>query len=175
LLIAAEVLENTLENYKRDIITTLAPRYAQYKNFIFLGRQISYPFALEAALKLKEIAYLFVDSYPAGELKHGPLALMDATVPTFLFSVLDSLVYKKLLSNAQEVKARSGHLVVVAFEGQDDLIKLADYAFVLPKVNPLLAPLAMTGLMHYFAYQVACTLGRPIDKPRNLAKSVTVE
>lgn len=175
LLVAAEVLENTLENYKIEIITNLAPRYATYKNFIFLGRQISYVFALEAALKLKEIAYVFVDCYPAGELKHGPLALMEPSIPVFLFSTLDPLTYKKLYSNAQEVKARSGHLVVVAFEGQDELIKLADYAFVLPKVNPLLVPLAMTGLMQYFAYQVAKVLGRPIDKPRNLAKSVTVE
>jgi glutamine---fructose-6-phosphate transaminase (isomerizing) len=175
LLVAAEVLENTLENYKRDILSKLAQHYAQYKNFIFLGRHISYPFALEAALKLKEISYLFVDCYPAGELKHGPLALMDATIPVFLFSVLDPLVYKKLVSNAQEVKARAGHLVVIAFEGQDELICLADYAFILPKVHHLLAPLAMTGLMQYFAYQVARTLGRPIDKPRNLAKSVTVE
>ena len=132
-------------------------------------------FALEAALKLKEIAYVFVDCYPAGELKHGPLALIDASVPVFLFSTLDPLVYKKLYSNAQEVKARSGHLVVIAFEGQQELIDLADYAFVISKVHSLLAPVAMTGLMQYFAYEVARALGRSIDKPRNLAKSVTVE
>ena len=175
LFVAAEVLETTLATYKFEILTKLAPRYAQYKNFIFLGRDISYVFALEAALKLKEIAYVFVDCYPAGELKHGPLALIDASVPVFLFSTLDPLVYKKLYSNAQEVKARSGHLVVIAFEGQQELIDLADYAFVISKVHSLLAPVAMTGLMQYFAYEVARALGRSIDKPRNLAKSVTVE
>ena len=93
----------------------------------------------------------------------------------FLFSSLDNVIYTKLVGNAQEVKARKGHLVVVAFEGQDELIQLADKAFILPRVNLLLEPLAMTGLMQFFAYQVAKELGRSIDKPRNLAKSVTVE
>ncbi len=85
------------------------------------------------------------------------------------------MIYQKLVANAQEVKARSGHLVAFAFEGQTELIQLADYAFVLPKVKPLLVPLAMTGLMQFFIYHIALELGRPIDKPRNLAKSVTVE
>lgn len=175
LLVVAEVLENSMERYKLEIVQRHAPYYAQFKNFIFLGRSISYPFACEAALKLKEIAYCFVDCYPAGELKHGPIALIDATVPVFIFSVLDEPVYKKLLSAAQEVKARRGHLVVFAFEGQKELIDLADTVFIISKVNPLLAPLAMTGLMQLFFYHIAHVLGRPIDKPRNLAKSVTVE
>ena len=128
LLIVAEVLENALENYKRSIIVD-APFYATFNHFIFLGRHISYPFALEAALKLKEIAYLFVDCPPAGELKHGPLALVDNTTPVFIFSCLDSAVYRKLLANAQEVKARQGHIVAFAFKGQDELIALADKVF----------------------------------------------
>ncbi|MBA3954519.1 glutamine--fructose-6-phosphate transaminase (isomerizing) [Candidatus Dependentiae bacterium] len=175
LLIVAEILENSIETYKRVIIQKLAPYYAQFKQAIFLGRHISFPFAQEAALKLKEISYIFTDCYPAGELKHGPLALIDAHTPVFLFSSADPLIYQKLLANAQEVKARSGHLVVFAFEGQKELLSLADCAFVLPQVNPLLAPLAMTGLMQFFVYQIAQVLNRPIDKPRNLAKSVTVE
>ena len=175
LLVVAEVLENSIENYKLEIITKLAPYYAQFKHFIFLGRHISYPFALEAALKLKEISYIFVDCYPAGELKHGALALIDSDTPVIIFSALDALIYQKLLANAQEVKARSGHLIVFAFEGQQELINLADYAFIFPHVNPLLAPLAMTGLMQFFMYKIAKVLNRPIDKPRNLAKSVTVE
>lgn len=175
LFVAGEILENSIERYKFDIIARIAPSYAKYKNFIFLGRHISFPFALEAALKLKEIAYIFVDCYPAGELKHGPLALIDAQTPVVIFSCLDEVIYKKLYGNAQEVKARSGHLIVFAFEHQKDLIALADTVFIFPKVNPLLAPLVMTGLVQFFVYQIAMLLERPIDRPRNLAKSVTVE
>jgi len=175
LLVVAEVLENSIENYKHIITTQLAQRYAQYSKFIFIGRGISYPFALEASLKLKEIAYTFVDCYPAGELKHGALALIEVSVPVVLFSVDDDLIYQKLVANAQEVKARSGHLIVFAFEGQTELITLADTVFILPRVNPLLAPIAMIGLVQFFAYKIAKELDRPIDKPRNLAKSVTVE
>jgi glucosamine--fructose-6-phosphate aminotransferase (isomerizing) len=153
----------------------LAKKYAQDKKSIFLGRHISYPFAMEAALKLKEISYIFAQCYPAGELKHGPIALIDNETPVFIFSSLDPIIYQKLLSNAQEVKARKGHLVIFAFEGQKELIELADQVFVIPKVNPLLGPLAMTGLMQFFIYAIAKELGRPIDKPRNLAKSVTIE
>ncbi len=175
LLIVAEVLESSIEQYKRDIIQKLAPYYAQFKHALFLGRHISYPFAMEASLKLKEISYIFTDCYPAAELKHGPLALVDAQMPVFIFSVLDPVIYQKLVSNAQEVKARFGHVIVFAFEGQTELIELADCAFVIPRVNPLLAPLAMTGLMQFFVYHIAKVLDRPIDKPRNLAKSLTVE
>lgn len=175
LLVCAEVLENCIENYKLDIIHTLAEKYSKFKNFIFLGRDISYPLALEGALKLKEISYIFCHAYPAGELKHGPIALIDEKTPVILFSNLNSVIYQKLVANAQEVKARKGHLIIFAFEDQNELISLADQLFIIPKVNPLLAPLAMTGLMQFFIYQIAKTLGCPIDKPRNLAKSVTVE
>lgn len=175
LLFAAEILEATIEMYKFDIIKTLAPRYSKYEKFIFLGRHVSYPFALEAALKLKEISYIFAQCYPAGELKHGPIALVDEKTPVVLFSILNDVVYTKLVSNAQEVKARKGHLIVFAFEGQTELIKLADHAFIIPQVHPLLTPLAQTGLMQFFVYEITRLLGNPIDKPRNLAKSVTVE
>lgn len=174
-LIVAEVLENLIAKYKNVIEERYALYYAQFKRFIFLGRHISYPFALEAALKLKEITYVFAQGYPAGELKHGPIALLDKETPVILFSTLDEAIYRKILSNAQEVKARDAHLVVFMFEGQQELYELADCAFIIPRVNPLLAPLAMTGLMQFFAYQIAKILDRPIDKPRNLAKSVTVE
>ncbi len=175
LLVVAEILENSIEHYRRIITEKLAAQYAQYSCVLFLGRHISYPFAKEASLKLKEISYIFTDSYPAGELKHGPLALVDETMPVFIFSVVDKELYGKLLTNAQEVKARNGHLVVFAFEGQTELIELADTVFIMPTVNPLLGPLSMTGLMQFFVYSIAKELGRPIDKPRNLAKSVTVE
>ena len=175
LLVVAEVLENSIENYKIEIVETLAKKYAKFKKFIFLGRHISYPFSMEAALKLKEISYIFAQCYPAGELKHGPLALIAPDIPVFIFSHQKPTIYQKILSNAQEVKARNGHLVVFAFEGQKALIELAHTAFILPKVNELLGPLAMTGLMQFFVYQIAKELKCPIDKPRNLAKSVTVE
>ncbi len=175
LLVIAEILENAIEEYKRVITKDLAKKYAQYKNALFIGRHITYPFAMEASLKLKEISYMFTDSYSSGELKHGALALVDENMPVFVFSVLDPVLYQKLVSNVQEVKARNGHIVVFAFEGQKELLELADTAFVLPEVKPLLGPLAMTGLMQFFVYSIAKELGRPIDKPRNLAKSVTVE
>lgn len=175
LQIAAEVLETVLENFKISIMHDLAGYYARFDKFIFLGRHSSYPFSQEAALKLKEVAYCFVDCYPAGELKHGPIALVEPNVPVFIFSHLDPIIYQKLLSNAQEVKARKGHLFVFAFEGQTELIELADNAIVVPCVVPLLAPMAMTGVMQFLIYQIARVLNRPIDKPRNLAKSVTVE
>ncbi len=175
LLVAAEMLENNIENYKMLIMQKLAPKYAAYHKVVFLGRHISYPFALEAALKLKEIAYIFTTAYPAGELKHGPLALIDGETPVFVFSHQDPILYQKLLSNVQEVKAREGHIVAFAFEGQDQLLELADTSFIIPRINPLLGPLSMTGLMQFFFYAIAKELERPIDKPRNLAKSVTVE
>lgn len=175
LLVVAEMLENNIENYKADILRTHAHTYKDFKQMIFLGRHASYPFAMEAALKLKEIAYIFTATYPAGELKHGPLALVDAKTPVFVFSHQDHIIYQKLLSNMQEVKARGGHLVAFAFEGQDQLIALADVCFIIPRVKPLLGPLAMTGLMQFLFYAIAKELNYPIDQPRNLAKSVTVE
>lgn len=174
LLYAAQVLEQSIEKYKVDIIEA-AKTYAQSHRVMYLGRHVTYPFAMEGALKLKEISYIFAQGYPAGELKHGSIALIDEHTPTVLFSHQDPVIYQKLVGNAQEVKARNGHLIIFAFEGQDELIKLADTVYIIPKVAPLLEPLAMTGIMQFFAYQIALVLGRDIDKPRNLAKAVTVE
>jgi glucosamine--fructose-6-phosphate aminotransferase (isomerizing) len=175
LLDAADVLEGMIDKYGVDIIQKHAKKYAQAKRFMYLGRHIGYPFAMEGALKLKEISYIFAQGYPAGELKHGSIALVDTETPTLLFSHMDPLIYQKLVSNAQEVKARKGHLIAFAFEGQNELLKIADQAFIFPKVAPMLEPIAMAGLMQFFAYQIAKELGRDIDQPRNLAKAVTVE
>lgn len=175
ILVAAEVLESSIENNKWEISQNLANEYSKYDRFIFLGRNISYPFALEAALKLKEVSYIFAQAWPAGELKHGPIALIDYRTPVVIFSSLDKLIYQKLLSNVQEVKARNGHIFSFAFDGQNELINLSDKSFILPHVNPLLTPIAMAGLMQFFVYNISKELGHPIDKPRNLAKSVTVE
>lgn len=175
LLVTSQILEDCIERYKREIIRTLAPKYAEHKNFIFLGRYDSYPFAMEAALKLKETAYLYAISYSAGELKHGPLALIEKDTPVFVFSTQDPIVYQKLLGNVQEVKARGARVTAFAFQDQKELQNLADYVFVIPKVALLLGSVAMTGLMQFLVYYIAKELGREIDKPRNLAKSVTVE
>jgi len=172
---ASIVLENMIEKYKMDIMQRYAQQYARYKRYLFLGRHIGYPFAMEAALKLKEISYIFAQGYPAGELKHGAIALIDDETPVVVFSHLDPLLYKKLVAGVQEIKARKAHVLAFAFEGQDELIKLADHSFVIPRVAPLLEPLAMAGLMQFFVYEIAKKLGRDIDKPRNLAKAVTVE
>jgi glucosamine--fructose-6-phosphate aminotransferase (isomerizing) len=175
LLVVAQILESCMENYRLNIAHIVAKEYAQYQNFIFLGRHESYPFAQEAALKLKETSYRYTLCYAAGELKHGPLALIDSTTPVVVFSSQDPIIYSKLLGNVQEVKARGGHIVAFAYEHQKELHALADRVFTIPCTKPLLGTIAMTGIMQLFVYQIAKELGRPIDKPRNLAKSVTVE
>jgi glucosamine--fructose-6-phosphate aminotransferase (isomerizing) len=171
---AGLALETSIERYK-TVIQEVAKKYSTSLRFIFLGRHIGYPLAMEGALKLKEITYIFSMGYPAGELKHGSIALIDKQTPVILFSQTDPLIYKKLVSNAQEIKARNGHLIVMAFEGQNELIDISDLSFVIPKTAPLLEPIAMSGLSQMFAYYIAKEIGRDIDKPRNLAKSVTVE
>jgi len=175
LLNVAHVLQDSIDRYKDEIMYTDALLYKHVKHAIFIGRHVSYTFALEAALKLKEISYIFSQAYPAGELKHGPLALIDAETPVFVFSHPDPVLYQKTVSNAQEVKARNGTIIAFACQGQTELIDLADRVFIVPQVPALLFPLAITGLMQYFCYSLARACDRPIDKPRNLAKSVTVE
>jgi glutamine---fructose-6-phosphate transaminase (isomerizing) len=170
----ANMVEANIAVHKDAIVADL-DLYVSFKNYIFLGRHVTYPFALEAALKLKEISYIFSQAYSAGELKHGPLALVDVTVPVILFSHTDESVYKKIVANAQEVKARKGFLIVFACKGQNELLELADKSFIMQTGPALLSSLAMTGVMQFFCYILAKKLGRSIDKPRNLAKSVTVE
>ncbi|HJZ24383.1 MAG TPA: glutamine--fructose-6-phosphate transaminase (isomerizing), partial [Candidatus Babeliales bacterium] len=172
---AAYALDLAIERSKEIIVQKLAKEFAQFKHIIFLGRHISYPMALEATLKLKEISYIFSQCYPAGELKHGPIALIDQNMPIILFSNADPLLYQKLLSNAQEVKARGGRLITFAFEDQKELKELSDIVFEIPRVESLLSPMAMVGVMQFLAYHIAKERGCPIDRPRNLAKSVTVE
>ena len=172
---AAAALEYAIDMNKQRILNEYVAYYSQFTKAIFLGRHNAYPFALEAALKLKEIAYIFSQCYPAGELKHGPLALIQPDVPVFIFSHQDPIIYQKLIANVQEVKARRGHVVIFAFEGQHELIALADAVIIVPQVPLLLGPLVMSGVMQFFVYEIAKHLGREIDKPRNLAKSVTVE
>lgn len=172
---AAIVLEYAIDLNRERIVTQYAPFYSMFSKAIFLGRHTSYSFSMEAALKLKEVAYIFSQCYPAGELKHGPLALVQPDVPVFIFSHQDPMIYQKLISNVQEVKARGGHIVAFVFEGQHELSSLSDAVIIIPHAAPLLGPLVMSGVMQFFVYEIAKHLGREIDKPRNLAKSVTVE
>lgn len=175
LFVVAHTLEHAIEQHK-NIIDSYGPYYASFDKALFLGRHISYPLAMEAALKLKEIAYVFAESYAAGELKHGPLALVDANMPVYIFSHRDSMIYQKLLSNAHEVKARGGKVIAFTYEDQHELCALAEISFTISgNVPALLGPLAMIGLIQYYMYVIAKERGCPIDKPRNLAKSVTVE
>src|SRR5690606_5186055 len=120
LMHAAYLLELNVSTYRQRIVADVAVRYASYDKAIFLGKESSYPFAMESALKLKEIAYVFAQAYPVGELKHGPLALVDSSVPVYIFSHSDPFVYKKLLSNAQAVYSRGGKIIAFVYEGQDE-------------------------------------------------------
>ena len=175
ILVAAQVLECSIENYKRFILETYAKQYSKFRKFIFLGRHVTYPFALEAALKLKEVSYIFAQCYPAGELKHGPMASIDKESPVFIFSHGDELIYREIVSDAREVRARGGIIVAFVFEGQSELMDLADTYFIIPSVAPLLVPIAMSGLMQFLVYCIAKELGCPMDRPRNLAEFATIE
>lgn len=172
---AARQLHSSMQTADLFIKQEIVPHYSYYNRFIFLGRHLQYYFACEAALKLKELSYVFAQAYQAGELKHGPLALIDEQIPVILFSIRDALIYRKLVSNAHEVKARGGKLLVFAFENDVELIVLADHVIVFKNSHVLLEPVVMAGVMQLFVYHFTNCLGLPIDKPRNLAKSVTVE
>ncbi len=157
-----------------DQIKKVAKQYAKFNNFFFLGRKYNYPTALEGALKLKEISYLHAEGGSSGELKHGPIAMIDPNFPAVFIVPKDS-VYEKNISNLQEVKARRGRIVVVATAGDDEISKIADEVFYIPKTLEMLTPLLAVVPLQLFAYHVAVARDRDVDKPRNLAKSVTVE
>src|SRR6184192_1343499 len=159
----------------------LAKEYVRSQDFLFLGRGIHYPIALEGALKLKEISYIHAEGYPAGEMKHGPNALIDENLPVVIIATRDpkdplSMVrYEKTMSNLKEVKARSGKVVAVACEGDDEVAKMADHLITIPVTRELLLPLLEMIPLQLLAYHIAVRRGCDVDQPRNLAKSVTVE
>lgn len=156
-------------------IEKIAIKYAPNRDFMYLGRSYEYPMALEGALKLKEISYIHAEAYAAGEMKHGPLALIDAKFPTFALAASPTL-YDKTASNLQEVKARDGHIIaVVTKKSAKHLQGLADHTITIPEASDQLLPLLEAIVVQLFAYYVAVARGTDIDKPRNLAKSVTVE
>ncbi len=159
---------------QHTIYEELAERYHRASDALFLGRQSNYPVALEGALKLKEISYIHAEGYPAGELKHGPIALIDEDLPVVCVAVRDA-IYEKMLSNIEQVKARGGHVIAIATEGDTLIRDKADYAIEVPTTLPLLTPI-LTGIpMQLLAYHFAVRRGADVDQPRNLAKSVTVE
>ncbi len=159
---------------KRDKIKELAEKYQNYQNFLFLGRKYNYPIAQEGALKLKEITYIHAEGYPAGEMKHGPIAMIDKNFPSVVIAPKDS-VYEKMISNIQEIKARKGKIIAITTEGNIEMGQLADDVIYIPKTLEMLTPILSVVPLQLFAYYIAVLKGLDPDKPRNLAKSVTVE
>ena len=157
-----------------DEIAELSKIFTYAHNFIYLGRGYSYPVALEGALKLKEISYIHAEGYPAAEMKHGPIALIDAEMPVVVIATQNGM-YEKVLSNIQEIKARKGRVIAVVTEGDTVISKIADYCIELPETLECLDPLVTTVPLQLLAYHVAVCKGMDVDQPRNLAKSVTVE
>jgi len=155
-------------------VRELATRYADTRNALYLGRGVNFPVALEGALKLKEISYIHAEGYPAAEMKHGPIALIDESMPVVFLAPKDP-VYPKTISNMQEVKARGGHIIAIATEGNGDLRRLADHELRVPACPPLLSPVLTVIPLQLLAYHIAVLRGCDVDRPRNLAKSVTVE
>ncbi len=159
---------------KDNDIKLIAKQYYRYHDFLYLGRDIHFPIALEGALKLKEISYIHAEAYPAGEMKHGPIALLDKKFPV-LAIVLKDHVYHKMINNIKEVSSRDAKVIAIASEG-DELIKdIVDQVIYVPNILPILYPLLTVVPLQLLAYYIADYLGKDIDKPRNLAKSVTVE
>ena len=152
----------------------LAKDYADARNFLYLGRGVNFPVALEGALKLKEISYIHAEGYPAAEMKHGPIALIDENMPV-VFVAPNDQVYQKVLSNMQEVKARGGRIIALTTEGNGNLGDLVDHQLKVPKTLPLLSPIVTSIPLQLLAYHIAVLRGCDVDRPRNLAKSVTVE
>jgi glucosamine--fructose-6-phosphate aminotransferase (isomerizing) len=172
-----------LRNLPRDVqhvlnrayhIEVLAHKYAQARDMFFIGRSINYPVALEAALKTKEISYVHGEGFPAGELKHGPLALISKDSPVIAIAVRDH-TYERMLGNISEVSARGSPIVAVGFEGDSDLAKYVDDVIYVREIPPVFSPVPIIVALQLWAYYIAKARGCPIDKPRNIAKTVTVE
>ena len=157
-----------------ESIKELASQFVKSKSVFFVGRNINYPLALEGALKLKEISYIHAEGYPAGELKHGPLALLSEDTPVVAIAVQDH-TYSKLISNIEEMSARKTPVITVSQKGDELAKKVSDFCFEIPEIDPVLSPFPIAVFMQLLSYYVAHELGTEIDKPRNLAKSVTVE
>jgi glucosamine--fructose-6-phosphate aminotransferase (isomerizing) len=166
------LVERCLE--QNDAVEQIAKKYSRANDFLYLGRGPNYPVALEGALKLKEISYIHAEGYPAGEMKHGPIALIDENMPVVVLAGKNG-VYEKILANIQEVKARGGIVIGIVTEGDAEIVKILDHAVPVPATNQLLMPIVMSVPLQLLAYHIAVFRGADVDQPRNLAKSVTVE
>ncbi len=158
----------------REKIETIAHRYRDSNNFLYLGRGLNFPVALEGALKLKEISYVHAEGYPAAEMKHGPIALIDRDMPVVFIATHDG-TYEKVISNIEEVRARGGRVLAIATEGDTEIVKRVDEVVYVPETDALLTPLLTVVPLQLLAYYMAVHRGCDVDQPRNLAKSVTVE
>lgn len=167
-----EKMEETLK--LNDRISRLSRIFTYARNFLYLGRGYSYPVALEGALKLKEISYIHAEGYPAAEMKHGPIALIDSDMPVVVIATRNAM-YEKVLSNIQEIKARKGKVIALVSKGDETISKIADEVIELPGTEECLEPLLATIPLQLLAYHIAVCKGKNVDQPRNLAKSVTVE
>ena len=167
-----DLARKVLESAPR--IQKLAGKYKDFKNFYYIGRKYNSPIALEGALKLKEISYLHAEGVGGGELKHGPLALIDENFPTIAICSSDS-VYEKMVSNIEEVKARGGPVIAIATQGNEEIKRIVDDVIYIPKTLEMLTPMLSVIPLHLFAYYMAVLLGEDVDKPRNLSKVITVE
>ena len=159
---------------KAEEFAELAHRFFRYQDFLYLGRGVQYPIAMEGALKLKEVSYIHAEGYPAGEMKHGPIAIIDQEMPVVTIVVQDEL-HDKMISNLEQVKARDGIVIALASEGDEEIAKLAKHVIFLPQTTPLLMPLLTVIPLQMLAYYIAVNRGCDVDQPRNLAKTVTVE
>ena len=172
LLILPEKIEKIFEQKER--IEQLSTRFTYAHNFIYLGRGINYPVALEGALKLKEISYIHAEGYPAAEMKHGPIALIDEEMPIVVIATRDK-IYEKIVSNIQEIKARKGRIIAIVNEGDTQVANMVDYVIEIPEIAPELEPLLTVVPLQLLSYYIAVCKGKDVDQPRNLAKPVTVE
>ena len=154
-------------------ILSIAKDFTNVENFLYLGRGYQFPVALEGALKLKEISYIHAEGYPAAEMKHGPIALIDEAMPVVF--LLTERGYDKVVSNIQEVRARGGRIIIITTEMNDELQRYSDHIIQVPKVHHCLQSVLTTIPLQYLAYHIAVLKGCDVDMPRNLAKSVTVE
>jgi glucosamine--fructose-6-phosphate aminotransferase (isomerizing) len=155
-------------------VEEIAKEYFRASDFLYLGRGVNYPIALEGALKLKEISYIHAEGYPAGEMKHGPIALIDRNLPVVALVFGDAL-YEKMMSNVEEAQARDGVIIMITEEGHEEAGRRCARVFTIPKTSDLLTPILAVVPLQLLAYHIALRLGCDVDQPRNLAKSVTVE
>lgn len=171
LLFISELIEGVIEDNKDIISNEFALKYSKFKNYLFLGRGISYPVAMEAALKIKEIMHIFSHTCPAGELKHGLLNLINKDLPICIFSSVDDLIYQKLISTAKEIKSRNGNILSFVFKDQKDLIDLSDYYFIIPRVKPLFEPFVLITIMQFFIHNIAQISDKNLDINLDLNKN----